>query len=403
MTNIALCGGLDTAHDLIGSGATSFCYLGTASSNFVTTENNVKTTWRTAGTFSNMYCNMLSAAATDTLTYRKGGVNGNQTITIAAAGEFTDNINTDSVSAGDLVNYQFVNGQTGNATCTACSIQFSPTTTTNTVNRLTCNGALTDTTALTAYYNTIVGNLVLNTTEANAQFKNKTSATLQNLYVFVSANTASIATVTSRVATAAGNLTISITSGATGVFEDTTNNDSISSGGLINTAVNATVATTFSITNISVEYLTTNNKSHYLIGDGTGTNVAAAFTEFCPFAGKVQRNTTESNWQIKTLVAFTASNLESFISANNATTTFTINFRKNGANGNQAVTYLTTVTGYAEDTTHTDSIGSSDEINYRTNFSTSGTTITVNSIGILGDYSPIVPVVGNSIWFGAIA
>ncbi len=291
-------------------------------------------------------------------------------------------------SAGDLINYQLVTGSTGTTiTVRSVGVQFAPTTSSNTVNRLACTGSISDTLISTPYYNPLSGTLAKSTTQANAQFTNKATATLQKLYVFVSANTASVATVDSQIGGSNGNLTVSIGSGVTGALEDTTHTDSTSSGDLLNTALNATVATTFTITNISLEYLTTSAQTHYLNGLATGTTVALSTTTNSYFGGSPTVNATESNVQMKTGIAFTASNLEGFVITNTLTATSTVKFRVAGANGNQVISYGSGVTGYLEDTTHSDAVTASNEINYQIITGGSGTSIIFGNIGILADYT----------------
>lgn len=390
MTGIFLLSGQNTT--AITSANTRYMALGSTSALIIATEANLQTTWRTGGTFSNLYCNVTTntAASDSTLNYRIGAGNGNQTIVITGSttGEFSDVTHTDSVSAGNQVNYQIIEGSTGSLVASNTGIQFAPTTTTNTVNKLGCNGSLVDTSALATYYNPLAGVLSLNTTEANAQFTNKLAATLQNLYVYISANTASVATLTSRIGGGAGNLTVSIGSGVTGILEDTTHTDSITSGNLVNTAFNSTVTTTVTITNIAVDYLTTTNKTHYIAGIGTGISLTPSLTRYHAIAGNfVSTANSEITAQSKTGIAFTASNLEAFAITNTLTANATVKFRKATANGNQILTYGSGVAGYLEDTTHTDSVTASNEIDYQIISGGTGTSIVFGNVGILADYT----------------
>lgn len=375
-----------------GAGATGYFAIGTADNTFNLTEANLQVTWRNNGVFSNLYTRVqfnTASSGPSILNYRIGGANGNQTISVPAStnGEFTDAVHTDTTSPGNQINYQTVNGGGGTIDFITIGMQFAPTTPTDTINKLNCCGSLNDTSALTSYYNPPVGVLSKGTNEANAQFTNKTSATLQNLYVFVSLNTASIATVNSRIGGGNGNLTISITSGTTGVFEDTTHTDSVSSGNLINTALNASVVTSLTITNIAIDYLTTNNTTHYLEGLTTGTSQTANLTRYYPISGNVGTvGTTEPNNQLKTGLIFTASNLEAFVITNTLTATTTMKFRVATANGNQAISYGSGVTGYLEDTTHSDSVTASQEIDYQIITGATGTSIIISNIGFLATY-----------------
>lgn len=367
-----------------------FFVLGTAGGLKNTTEASVQTTWRTAGVFSNLYCRITAntAGTAGTLSYRSGGVSGNSTLSVSGSstGEFSDSTHTDTVSAGNQVNYIFTTG-TSTPSLQTIGMQFAPTTATNTVNKLSCNGSVVDTSVGTTYYQPLVGDLSLNTTEANAQFKNKATATLQNMYAYVSANTLSVATIKSRIGGADGNLVISIGSGATGAMEDTTHTDSIVSGNLVNTAVNSTVTTSITVTNISIDCLTTNRTTHYIAGVGTGTAVSASTSfRLCIAGSESGSSSTEAFAQSKPGLACTLSNLEAFVSANTLTATSTLITRIGGANGNQTISYTSGVTGYQEDTTHSDTITSSSEVNYLLTTGGTGTSISFSNYGMLATY-----------------
>jgi hypothetical protein len=386
----------------IASTTTTYNFLGTTASpvNTVLTEANTQTAWRNSGTFSNLYARIGASAASSTLNYRTGGASGNQTIAIAV-GEFTDTTHTDSVSAGDLVNFQVVNSAgPGTISVAITGIQFSPTTTTNTINKFGCSVSLVDTSVGATYYNPVVGALSLNTTEANAQFTNKVAATLQNLYVFVSANTVAVATVKSRIGGVNGNLTVSITSGTTGSFEDTTHTDSITVGNLINTATNATAVTSLTITNIAVDYLNTTNQTHYLSGLATGATFALSSTSYNVIGGSIAATPTEANRQLQTGLTLTASNLQAFVRTNGVTANSVITFRVATAAGNQSITYGSGVTGYQEDTTHTDAVTSSQEIDYQVVVGGTGTNINLGNIGILATFPATLAAVS---WYPAYA
>lgn len=371
--------------------------LGNTYINSISTENQAQVTWRTGGTFSKLYARIStnSVTASSTIKYRVGAANGNQLVTIGsgATGEFQDNVNTDSVSAGNQVNYQIVTGATGtNINVNIIAVLFAPTTTANTINRLTGIVGGTDTSVNTTYYNTIAGQtsiaLTGQTTEANAQFKNKTAATLQNLYAYISANTASVATATSRVNSVAGNLTVSIGSGTTGAFEDTTHSDTIASGDLINYAFNSTVTTSITLATLSVEYLTTSGKTHFPSGSFSGyTTINANSTRYITVGGGIRPSAIESFAEVKAQVAFTASNLECFIQTNTVTASTTVKFRKNTANGNQILTIGSGTTGYFEDTINSDSVAATDEINYQIITGATGTSLIMNTLGILASYT----------------
>lgn len=379
---------------------TYYSAVGTASGLVNTTEAQIQTTWRDAGTFSNMACyvEMNVGSSTTVATFRIGASSGNQTVSFVAgaSGVQTDTTHTDVVSAGNQLDYQSIIGTGGGSYIYAFGIQFSATTSSNIINKLGCNGALTDTSVSTSYYNPLSGTLSKSTTEANAQFKSKTAATLQNLYVYVSNNTATVATVDSRIGGSNGNLTVSITSGTIGALEDTSHTDSISSGNLINTAINATLITTLSITNISVDFLTTTSSTHYFCGISTGETIATSLNTCNWIGGDPVISTTETSRNIPLPgLPFTASNLESYIITNTITANTTLFFRINTSNGNQNVLYGSGITGYMEDTSNSDVINSSAKVNYRWSSGATGTSIIFGTVGVLANYS-LSPAIGSA-------
>src|SRR5258708_5306533 len=176
-------------HDpsVLSSGRTNYSHLASTRGGTAASESPAVTVWRTGGTFSNLYARVSANAnvSTCTVNYRVGSATGNETLSIGslATGEFLDTTHTDAVIAGNLVNFQLVVGvSVGNTiSMSIVGIQFAPTVSTNTVNRLAASLAsgFVDTSANTSYYEPLCGRLAANATEVNAQFTNRTSATLQ--------------------------------------------------------------------------------------------------------------------------------------------------------------------------------------------------------------------------------
>jgi len=73
--------------------------------------------------------------------------------------------------------------------------------------------------------------------------------------------------------------------------------------------------------------------------------------------------------------------LRAHVAANTYSQGTVLKLRKNGADGNQAVTVPATMTGVFEDVAHTDAFGESDDVNYSFSGGFSGS-ITISSIGL---------------------
>jgi hypothetical protein len=70
--------------------------------------------------------------------------------------------------------------------------------------------------------------------------------------------------------------------------------------------------------------------------------------------------------------------------SNTVTATSTLRTRKNGANGGGAISISASTTGYFEDTSGTDAIMSTDYVNYQIVTGATGTSLTLNMLGVLG-------------------
>lgn len=360
-----------------------------------TTEAFLQITYRSAGTLSNMYIRIIeNDRGVSTLTSRINGANGAQSISIGASstGEFEDTTNTDTITAGDEVNYQIVTGAGGTVfRIFLISSLFAAST--NTVGRfgaVTLSGIITA--ASSNFYQSFSGDTSTSSTltETNIQHRIKAAATAQNLFVYISVNARTTSTTaTFRNNGANGNLTVSIGGGLTGIFEDTTNTDSLAIDDLVNyVIVTGTGTENFTTRIISVELSTTNNTTHFINGDADGVTQSANLTNYYTIAGTISGRTTETDTLADANFIFNASNLECNISANSVTAASTLTFRKNSAAGNQSISIGSSTTGIFEDITNTDSIIASDEINYQLITGATGTSLTLRSMGILGIIPP---------------
>jgi hypothetical protein len=223
----------------LGIGTTSALYLGPfggASNTSNTVEANAQFTIRVPGTYANLTSIVNSpVASTATLVSRKNGVTGNMTLTIPlnTTGYFEDNTHSDTLASGDLYCLQMT-GQS------ASGLQFQSATFTASVikNDICAAGNPAFTASATASYIPIVGSISVETTEANASVRHGFNGYCSNLRVRLTANTLTgTASIFLRKNNANGNQTLSITAGATGVFEDTTHIDAFTANDDINLSV----------------------------------------------------------------------------------------------------------------------------------------------------------------------
>lgn len=345
-----------------------------------------------AGTLTKLWAyisaNSLDSGTT-TIKIRITGSDGSNSLSIAsgATGEFEDASNSDAIAAGDLVNVQIItSGTSGSISPRTIAVIYTPSGTHNfkLLSESIASGIAQG--ASTTNYLGAFGVNLANTTEANAQFKIRSSGTLRNGWCRVSANTRSDSTtLISRINGANGNILISIPSSATGSFDDASNTDTISDGDLICWAATTGAGTgTITFRAYTLELDAAN--SAFEMGNSrnaTGTAFATATTRFLSVQGGIVSDTTESQQHQNSAIAFTASKLRCYISANTWTLAATLRTRINGGNGAQSVSITAATTGWFEDASNTDSIVAGDLIN--TSLLTAGSgSMTVHTVALTG-------------------
>lgn len=323
--------------------------------------------------------NSLSTATT-TIVFRKNGANGNQTVSIpaGATGVFEDTTNSDTIADGDFFSLSVSTASGGTGTINTNLIQMRVSKTVGIQQIMAGSGVPSTATASTSYFGAFGGTLVNATTiaEARKQPVVRASSTLANMQLYVISNGRSTDTLLrSRKNGANGNMLITVPAGATGYFEDTTNSDSLAAGDNFNYAfTTGTGAGTISWSTISAFLTPTGTiMTPLLAASNNATVTFAVGTLFHPFGGSILGTiASEANAYTKYNYSATLSNLFLSVSANTHTGTRTINFRKNGANGNQTFTISAGATGYFEDTTNTDAVVANDLVNMQLSGGTTG-------------------------------
>lgn len=388
---------------------------GRSGANAVTSgEANIATKVNIAGVLSHWAINVIVSGASNTQTVqiRKNAAAGNNTIaapgSTAGLGIFKDTTHTDSVAAGDKINWRVTGGNfLQNWETGSTAIEYSATSDTAWFSY--CYGGGQQTTASQTAFLIITGTQSTSagsfgTSEASAQVKFRAGSVSQRAGINVTANTdTNAATFLSRKNTANGNQTVAIgTSGTTGYLEDTTHTDSLASGDLFCfglTVGAATVALSLSTWGHTVECAT----SSFDIIAQTGANLSTSVDVYGEFGGTQFFDHIEQYRQVPLLFAAVFGNLR--INAPVMTgTAWSGHFRNNGIDGSQAFVGPASTTGYQEDTTHTDSVPSGNLIGFHAIHPTSGTT-TISCLGITAGPSNIVvppgSLVGN-LWASGI-
>ena len=197
------------------------------------TESDMQFTFRTSGSLKNMGLNVSSNGRSTSTTFKSriGGADGALSASIAGSGtgNVEDTTHSDSISSGNLVNWDVLTGSgAGNLIIDVFNFDFE---TTNGAFQ-SAVGSLTKTfNASTTNYISIAGNMNNSTTESDYQTNARITDTLSKLDVRVITNTVTAAsTLRTRKNAANGNLSASITGSNTGVFSDGSHSDSVVDG-----------------------------------------------------------------------------------------------------------------------------------------------------------------------------
>lgn len=362
------------------SGSVNTGALGGAE-NTATTELTREYLARIAGTFQLLGAQIDNLGTTRSVLFRKGAANGNQVVSMGSttAGWFEDTSHTDTVTAGDLINYSLVN-----TTASFLSLIRSVfAAASNVVTFLISSTQFGLTTSRFVTPNSYPGSG--SATEAAVKLRLRAPGTLKNLFVRVSANTRTAATtVRVRKNGADGNCNLSIASGTTGTFEDTSSTDTIAAGDDVCHSVGIASGSgtcTFQMFGCNVVN-STNNKfdmasSAYL----TNTRAASATASPLPLNGYIfAAFNTEALCKGRLGFHANLTDIRIVLSANTYSVAATLKSRVNGADGNLAATLGAGLTGEFADTTHMDEVQAGDDLNLTIVGGTSGS-ITFVSVG----------------------
>jgi hypothetical protein len=209
-----------------------------------TTEANSQSLQRVSGTFKNLSVSVLTNSRTTigTVTFRKNGSNGNQTIPITAGGTgiFEDVTHTDTVVANDLVNYSYTSGAADTAAISinSFSSEFKTTSTPAGTMQFVCSKsgstALTLAAAATRFV-AIGGKITVGTTESVSQLTVYDVYTFHDLSINLTTNpVAGASSLTLRQNTADSTLVAPITGATTGWFTDSTHTVTTAANDVIN-------------------------------------------------------------------------------------------------------------------------------------------------------------------------
>lgn len=391
--------------DTIGTGATGFLPLFEGRPRQNTNESVIQAKWKVAGTFSNISLRIGSNATTSgsSINFRKGGVNGSQTVSFAAGatGLIEDTSHSDAVVSGDLVCYSLINGGGGSINYGAVASTFDATT--NTVKRNgqgSSWGNLTGT-LVTGYAGFGSGGIAA--AEADAQFEFRGSGTIQNFQVNLDTNTRSVGDTSNyRIRKAGANLNsvCPTTAGVVALLEDTSHTDAIVSGDLLNFSCDQGAGTGNLRTRmVSFEYVTTDRTFQFAGGTALGATQLANLTRFIGMAGDAPGTATEDDLKMEADFAFTISQLEIKVITNTVSAQSDFKLRVNKANVTLTVPITSNTAGLYKDTSHSDAVVATDTLNYSLATGATGTSLVYTSFGCLATVPSASTVNSNFLLF----
>jgi hypothetical protein len=368
------------------------------------TEANAQQYSHTAGTYSNLSINFENTAGLPiTVNLRKNGANANQTLSVSAGGTgfFSDTTNTDAVAVADLFCIQTIPGiTTGTFWPMNIGLTFDPTTSTDTVTKLTWgNPALNSTSfngASTTYYIPVFGQMLASgtaiTTETVAQTAVQEIGTIRKLHIKIvgTNNRTTTSTLRLRKNAANGNGVVSVTSGATGVITDSTNTDTLAVGDKINYSyVTGTGTLTHTLAYFGSEYVNTSPNSTVFANsapNSTAITQAKSVTNYYNIMGYKTGTTTIRYARHKPFAAATFHDISIIIPTNGLSAASTFALQVNDVSS--ALTVSVSATGTFTDATHSVTIADTDTVNLVLTTGTgSGTnTITLGNMSVFADY-----------------
>lgn len=246
--SIQMSGTVGTSNQLTAGSVNYILLIGGINTSIILASSKVR--YYSGGILTNYALMVTSNNDTSNITVtlkKNAGTSGNQSISITASttGLFEDTGNTDTVAAGDD---WYAETSTVTAAkvvqITFSSIIFDASS--NTVSKPgnftgSAGGLVSNPTASSTTY-VRLGPSTLIASEASTQYKVLSSVTGKKLYVYVTTNTrSSTTTVGSRKNTSNGAMSVSIPTVTTGVFEDTSNTDSLVFNDLYNCYLTAGV------------------------------------------------------------------------------------------------------------------------------------------------------------------
>ena len=326
-----------------------------------TVEANAQIIFRSAGNFSNLWVNITAwGVANSVLTLRKNATtDGTNTVTINATGEFEDTTHTDAVTAGDKWVLKSVAGASGTFSISIISVLFDAST--DTVTKL-ASADHTTTSASTGALSPLHGSKFGGSTMQVA-----VAGTFKNAAVYVSAARATNTTAKTRKNSTDQAINFTLTGGAAGLYEDTTNTVAVAANDNFDLFIlTGTGSDTLTIKSYSIEFVSTNGDCLIIGSANAAGSVADNAQQVFVICGGAELNAAgDTTLDIKARAAWAASKLLVRIPANDVGSNSTFTLRVGAADTALQVVVTANLTGIFIDSTHSVSLLATDKINLR--------------------------------------
>lgn len=366
--------------NITGAAGNTFLAIGGGSATIPTaTEARSNLKVRASFTAKKAYVNVVTntRGSATTVKTRKNTADGTISVSCTASttGEFSDTTHTDSPAATDVYNWEVSTaGASGNFKAGVISLVLEDAV--GNPHIVASSSALTTNPNLGNVLP--YGGLILTAsgTEAQTQYKIRTSTVLSNMYVFVSTATSFSSSCQLRKNAANGSETVTPGT-STGAFEDTTHTDSISATDKVNIANNGNTTNAPCI--VVASFLSTSTAQQ--LGGGTAATSYTA-DEYLPLSGP-NVSTTESDTQGHMNLPMKAQNLMvNCITNGRASSATIVGLRDAGATSAVQASCTASTTGVFEDTTNTVVPAADDKLNFIIDVGAGTGNFGVTSLGI---------------------
>lgn len=373
---------LFSAARVAGQSWSNGVFVAPGDTNSYTTEAQRAFRIRKAGTIADLAININGTGTARSVKVRKNAADGNGVVSPAdaASGWFGDTTHTDSVSAGDDIDLSVAHtGSDPTAYCAKVSFAASS-------GHVALYQAVGSQNIAVNRWSQLHGFLTGGGSTSTNQNLIRVAGTIDNLHCYVTVNGAGSTTaVTLYKGASATALSASITAGATGLFEDTSNSVSVASGDLVNYGLlGISGALTFVMA--GCHFTATSGTSNDVFANSTGNagvSVTVGTNQYFPISGVFTAGvTTRTQADVKHGFAATLTRARCQVpSTNTASTNVTGTLMINGSAGNNTFTVTAGATGTFEDTTNSDTVTDTDLVCIELSGGTSGA-ITVVSMAV---------------------